>query len=624
MHINFKHLKIHGFLSLGDVDLDLNNKNYCLIKGINNNPNDDASSNGSGKSSIFNALCWAFCGETINGLKSNIVNINLDDGCFVEVDFEVNQNNYKIIRYKDYKKIGTNLKIYINGEDKSGVTLRKSEELLNQYLPNLNETLIGSVIILGQGLPHKFSENTPSGRKEILETLSQSDIMIYDIKDRVDRRLNELNSLIRENEDNILKNNSQLSIFKEQLTQYQNNLANLPSCESLDNNIISIKKNIDQINTTINENKQNLINKNSELEKVNNDLFSLLQTKNKEIDELNKKYNENKNSNILEKNKLELNINNLVAEVKKLKSIVDICPTCGQKIPGVVKQDTSNQEKEIKELQLKLELNKNSLITLEQLYRDNLKEINSKYVNEEQRLNSLKTNLNTTISNINKALDSAQQSLLSYNNKLTQLQKDKENYLNNVNNINNQIENISNKIKELEDNLIKLDEQKTKYDNHISIINKINSLIKRDFRGYLLTGIIDYINKKVKEYCIDVFGNNNLDFVLDGNNINITFCNKAYENLSGGEKQKIDLIIQLSIRDFLCYYLDFSSNILVLDEITDNLDGLGCDKILNLISNRLSDVESIFIISHRANELNIPADNEIIIEKDEKGVSKIR
>ena len=152
----------------------------------------------------------------------------------------------------------------------------------------------------------------------------------------------------------------------------------------------------------------------------------------------------------------------------------------------------------------------------------------------------------------------------------------------------------------------------------------MNTLIKRDFRGFLLVNIIDYINIKAKEYALDVFGNDNLDFTLDGNNINISYNGKAFENLSGGEKQRVDLIIQFAIRNMMQQYLNFSSNILILDEIFDQLDTNGCSNILNLISEKLTDIESIFIISHRAGELEIPYDSELIITKDSSGVSTIK
>ena len=61
----------------------------------------------------------------------------------------------------------------------------------------------------------------------------------------------------------------------------------------------------------------------------------------------------------------------------------------------------------------------------------------------------------------------------------------------------------------------------------------------------------------------------------------------------------------------------------MLDEIFDNLDVLGCNNVLNLISTRLNDIESMFIISHRSDELAIPYDCEMNVIKDETGISKV-
>ena len=73
----------------------------------------------------------------------------------------------------------------------------------------------------------------------------------------------------------------------------------------------------------------------------------------------------------------------------------------------------------------------------------------------------------------------------------------------------------------------------------------------------------------------------------------------------------------------LCTFLDFSSNILVLDEITDALDTTGVSKIFNLINSNLYDVEAVYIISHHVDELEIPADDEILIIKGDDKISRI-
>jgi DNA repair exonuclease SbcCD ATPase subunit len=151
----------------------------------------------------------------------------------------------------------------------------------------------------------------------------------------------------------------------------------------------------------------------------------------------------------------------------------------------------------------------------------------------------------------------------------------------------------------------------------------MSTLVKRDFRGFLLSSVIAFIDRKSKEYSQEVFGTSELDFKLDGNNIDISYCGKSFENLSGGEKQRVDLIIQFAVRDMMSQYLSFTSNIIVLDEIFDNLDIKGTTNVLNLISKKLNDVESIFIISHNES-LKIPYDDIITVIKDERGFSKIK
>jgi DNA repair exonuclease SbcCD ATPase subunit len=96
-----------------------------------------------------------------------------------------------------------------------------------------------------------------------------------------------------------------------------------------------------------------------------------------------------------------------------------------------------------------------------------------------------------------------------------------------------------------------------------------------------------------------------------------------FDSLSGGEKQRVDLILQLAIRDLLISYLDLSANILVLDEITDFLDKKSCQAVMNLLEKELKTVESVFIISHRADALELAIDSEVRIVKNANGISEL-
>ena len=115
MHIKIKKLIMNNFLSFGKAELDLTDKGFCLVSGRNNNPRDNALSNGSGKSSWGSAICYALTGQTINGLSKNLKNINIsENSCFVTLLFDIDANSYEITRYAAPK---SDLKIILNGRD---------------------------------------------------------------------------------------------------------------------------------------------------------------------------------------------------------------------------------------------------------------------------------------------------------------------------------------------------------------------------------------------------------------------------------------------------------------------------------------------------------------------------
>lgn len=623
MNIKFKSVHIHHFLSMDDAEINLENRGYCLVNGINNNPKDAAKSNGSGKSSIWNAICYALTGETIQGLKSNLPNLYFNDGCWVELLFSVDKDKFKIIRSKEDKKLGTDLKVFINDKDESGKGIRESQEILNKSIPDITTDLIGSVIILGQGLPQKFSSNSPSGRKEVLEKLSKSDFMIEDLKNRISKRITLLTNKLRKEEDELLTYNTQLKLLTTQQLTAKYDLDNLLTKPVNEQDINNKNEIINKLNIIIQDNNVHLNSLNNTYSDLNSKMLIALGNKSDKLLSLQKQYNKHIQTFAEQKATLNTNINNLNKKIIELKSITDICPTCHQKISGVIKPDTTLQEKELlnykkllNDLNFNIDVdNKEYELIINKIENDFTKD---NYINQ-NKIAELKNEIDNITSNINIKQMELSKTTIELNN----LNNIKNNYNNKLNDFSNKLNNINKDIEEIKHKQNTKNQDKNNTQTHIEVINKMNTLIKRDFRGFLLTNVINFIQIKSKEYCKYVFNTDEINFKLDGNNINIEFCGKLYENLSGGEKQKVDLILQFAIRDMMCQYLNFSANILVLDEITDNLDSIGCDKVLNLINKELTDIESIFIISHRSDELSIPYDNIITVVKNEDSVSSI-
>ena len=625
MHISFKKVKLKNFMSFQEEELDFSSNGFTLVYGINRNSSDVAISNGGGKSALFESLFWCLTGETLRNTKQ-VANSYINKGVCVELDFDIDDVPYKLIRSREDEELGTNLKIYINGEDKSGKGIRDTEKLLSNYLPNLTTDLIGSVIILGQGLPQRFTNNTPSGRKEILEKLSKSDFMIEDIKTKLGKRQKELSDefdrikpltigYVKEGE--LLRNN--LQELKEDKALLDCNIDYDADIELKENQLIREQKEQIQV--------QELYNK------LNEDLNKKLKEYQDWTSKVNENYlyecsviDDNANINNLKKENIELEnqIKNKEQEIKKLENIKDICPTCGQKLPNVHKVDLAPYERELELLRKRFEEFNANFIIISDGVRHKKEEVLNK-------LNATSEEIKQEGQKIRKEFNDANDLIQNYNKYINNLKLDisriklnKENYEKQKNTIDDDIKKCEERIEEITkkiDNNNKLEEDIT---NHLNIVQKIIGFTTREFRGILLNNVIEYIRNKFKEYAKIIFNAKEVEFKLDGNNIYIGYDDKVYESLSGGEKQKVDIIIQLCLRDMLCKYFDFSSNILVLDEIFDNLDLLGCQKIINLITSELSDVENVYIISHHVESLQIPHDEELVIEKNEKGISHIK
>ena len=614
MNIIFKHIKISNFMSFGYAELDLDNQGFVRIDGINNSLIDGATSNGAGKTSCFEAIMWCLQGETIRKSKQ-VTNINGDDGAYVELDFTADGTDYKLIRTKDHSKYKTNLKIFINGEDKSGKGIRDSEQYLTQYLPELSAQMISSVIILGQGLPMRFTNNTPAGRKEVLESLSQSDFMIEDLKAKLLKRKSVLQDTLNNLNLEQARCQTEKNLIQNIITQTEHQLKNLvvPDVKKL----AEIQINIDNLNRVLSENEAQqgiyeqtlytLMNKSREYQDAKLAEIKAIPNDN----ELNaKEYSLSNEIKIYR---------NIIAEKEK---VTDVCPTCGQKIEGVVIPDTSQEKIKCEALCAELANVKNEHIKFNNSVDKLRKDIDEKY-------SKLNKENDENISKIKDLIKLYQKEIAEVSLNLSELKAKEQSisyaidtYENNKVEFENRITEKTNRLNELTSNELHNQNEIDLIKQKIDIDNKIDIALKRDFRGYLLTNVIDFINSKVNYYCKYFIENGDIKFAQSGNAINVIFNDKDYECLSGGERQKIDIIIQLALRDMMCTFMNFSSNILVLDEITDFMDNQGSNKLINTISSLIQDVSSIFFVTHHT-ELNLPYDKIITVIKDKTGISKL-
>lgn len=620
LNLKFKKITLHNFGSYGHATANLEDRGFCLVTGRNNFKKDNALSNGSGKSMLWSGICFALTGETLQGLHNNIKNINVDENeCYVAVEFDNWADSYTVVRYIAPK---SDLKIMQNDKDVSGKGLRESEKKLGELLPELTAELISSTILIGQGMPNAFSKFSPSGRKDMLEKLTKSDFMIEDVKNRLSCRQSELDKQVRILEDSLLLNGSQLANDRKSLDILrEEELGKVrPDFDAM------IKAAGDRI-TLCQKDIAAAKNEESAFEKELKDTSDKLLAQTSEKSEWTKKLQEEFNARytplIERKASCETSIMTKKAEISRLKNVKDKCPTCGRPFEGVVKPDTSSQEKELEEMKKLLEDIKSSITRLNAKATENQEKLNGAYdadisglkrkdADIRNKLNKCRANINTLVSR--QTAESAEKIKLEY---------ERDGWDTARRQAVQRVDSLTKSIANLTSVSASLEKDKANLQEHQAVVKKMKTLSERDFRGYLLTNVIDYLDKKAKEYCKVVFGTEDLSVYLDGNALDISYCGKLIDCLSGGEKQRVDLILQLAIRDLLSNYFNFSSNILVLDEITDFLDANACSAIFDLVNKTLINVESVFVVSHHAADLGLQVDTELRVVKNEDGISEI-
>ncbi len=137
--ILFRKLKYKNLLSTGnyftEIKLDVNSN--TLVVG----------ENGSGKSTMLDALCFALFGKPFRPInKPQLINSINGKDCVVEVEFDANNKKYKIIR-----GIKPNLfEIYCNGTLlNQDAASRDYQEHLEKFIIKLNYKSFTQIVILG-------------------------------------------------------------------------------------------------------------------------------------------------------------------------------------------------------------------------------------------------------------------------------------------------------------------------------------------------------------------------------------------------------------------------------------------------------------------------------------------
>ena len=165
--IKFKYVRWKNFLSTGNqpIEIQLDKNPPTLIIG----------ENGAGKSTILDALCFGLFGKPFRMISKNqMVNSINNSSTIVEVEFSIGTVQYKVVRGIRPNKF----EIYQNDKMMNlEANVRDYQKILEQQILKLNYGSFTQVVILGSASWAPFMQLKANKRREVVEEIL--DIKIF-------------------------------------------------------------------------------------------------------------------------------------------------------------------------------------------------------------------------------------------------------------------------------------------------------------------------------------------------------------------------------------------------------------------------------------------------------------
>ncbi len=150
---------INNFLTIGQATLELDSRGLLLIQGENGDDTSTAS-NGAGKSSLTDAICWCNYGETARGVSGDsVVNITAKKDCSVENVWVDGNFEYRVVRYRKHKIGKNSLNVSQRdlttgiGTDLTKGTDKETQEVVNKILGCTLDVFKGAIYAGQEAMP---------------------------------------------------------------------------------------------------------------------------------------------------------------------------------------------------------------------------------------------------------------------------------------------------------------------------------------------------------------------------------------------------------------------------------------------------------------------------------------
>jgi len=559
--IKIKNLTVKNFMSVGNqtqaVDFDKQQLTLVLGENLDQGGDDMGSRNGTGKTTIVNALSYALYGVALTNIKrNNLINKTNNKGMLVTLTFEKDGTSYKVERGRSPNV----LKFFINDQeqeliDESQGDSRKTQETINELL-GMSHNMFKHILALNT-YTEPFLSMKVNDQKDIIEQLLG--ITILSEKAEV------LKEKIKQTRDSITEENAKINAQQQSNERITETIDSLKLKQSAwestkKTNIEKLQKGIDELEH---------LDVDSELEK--HEKLQIWEELNTKISNLRKETS-TLESALMRANK---SVEKVSKDIEELDNAV--CYACGQELHEDKKKEI--EDKKAKELEDATAYHKEIFDKLE---------VANKELTDIGDINGRPETFYETIKEV-----------YDHKQNVAQLKQALENSTQETDPYQEQIDDLTNTgIQEVDWSTINaLTDLKEHQEFLLKLLTNKDSFIRKK----IIDQNLAYLNNRLTHY-LDKLGLPHQVVFMNDLSVEITQLGQDldFDNLSRGERNRLILGMSFAFRD-VWESLYQNINLLFIDELVDSgMDISGVENSLAILKKMGRERDkNVYLISHK-------------------------
>lgn len=634
--MKFPKLYLQNFLTIGTAEIDLSDRGLVLIQGENT---DDSSalSNGAGKSSVVDGLCWLFFGVTARGVTGDaVINRTAKKDCMASAYVNDEGTLYRVARHR--KHVTNKNALLIDKVDATGSVIanmtkgtdKETQEVLNTILGCSYEVFTSS-IYAGQEKMPDLPAMTDKFLKVLIEEAAGVQVLeeAHSIaKTRLNIEKAKLNELAHEADSNSsLVKLTKTHLDNEKTKQAEFTATKRDRVKSKLAGVLEEQKAIEEAEAhkakfdrpKLQGRKEQLVERIKRANEINADIEAKKEAwKNASLESSIAENNYTSKAN---------EVRRYVAEIKSIDSLVGTgCKECGKPICSHDVEDARKAKRATAE----------DIATA-------AKSLKAEYAKAVERADGLKveydkallgavnvlelSNEIRTIDNKLNSLDGVDTKISMHKANIASIKKAANEMYIEANPFDDTVSRLTKQLGELESRASELEVEVIKVTDSVELHSAAVGVYGAGgVRAHILDTVTPFLNDRTRDY---------LGALADGNihatwttltknakgelkeKFSIAVTNDTgsdtFAGLSGGEKRKVRLATALALQDLVSSRATKPIQLFIGDEIDDALDSAGIERLMTVLERKARERGTVLVISH--NDLNHFVDQCIIVQK---------